>query len=75
MTNGESDFESRGFTHGYEEDYISVQCVVFCNLETSLNDLEFFAEIQVVAGRTPEPLSFLFRETDLRSVASRIHPS
>ena len=27
MTNGESDFESRGFTNGYEADYISVQCV------------------------------------------------
>ena len=27
MTNGESDFESRGFTHDYEADYISVQCV------------------------------------------------
>ncbi len=27
MTNGESDFESRGFTDGYEADYISVQCV------------------------------------------------
>ena len=33
MTNGESEFESRGFTDGYEADYISVQCVVrrFCN--------------------------------------------
>jgi hypothetical protein len=27
VTNGESDFESRGFTDGYEADYISVQCV------------------------------------------------
>jgi hypothetical protein len=27
VTNGESDFESRGFTEGYEADYISVQCV------------------------------------------------
>jgi len=28
VTNGESDFESRGFTDGYDADYISVQCVV-----------------------------------------------
>jgi hypothetical protein len=27
VTNGESDFESRGFTDGYEADYISVQCI------------------------------------------------
>ena len=27
MTNGESDFESRGFTDGYQVDYISVQRV------------------------------------------------
>ena len=27
MTNGESDFESRGYTDSYEADYISVQCL------------------------------------------------
>ena len=27
MRNGESDFESRGFTDGYQADYISVQCL------------------------------------------------
>ena len=27
VTNGESEFQSRGFTDGYEADYISVQCL------------------------------------------------
>ena len=27
MTNGESDFESRGFTNGYQADYTSLQCL------------------------------------------------
>jgi hypothetical protein len=27
VTNGESEFESHGFTDSYQEDYISVQCL------------------------------------------------
>ena len=32
MRNGESDFESRGFTDAYQADYISVQCVAEANM-------------------------------------------
>ena len=68
VTNGERDFQSRGFTDGYQAGYISVQCLstkkAHCMDERTMTPIEDLAQQQLDA----------YNRSDLDAFVACYHP-